>query len=747
MNKKKLTALIITALCITSAAKVSAAPSVKRIYGQTRYETAASISKEGWKEKSNYAVIVNGENFPDAITAAPLASKYKAPILLTPKNELSPFTSVELKRLGVKNVFIIGGKGVIYQNVEDGIKSMGIKVTRLGGKTRYETALLVAGKVGKSKQIAVVDGTSFGDAVSIAPIAALKQMPIILAQKNYIPDDVMKYLDKQKKAEQIYVIGGKDFINDNLIKKIPNSKRIAEGGMYDKNVQIINAFKNELNLNNLYIASGKDYADALAGSALAAQNAVPILLVDNTMPEPSKRFLQSQVINEIGVLGGPAVVNSSVIQSSKDLPLEVADVNNIVKNIYQNEEFTPPKTMIITASDNSKKEMPVDWNLKKIDTTKPGIYTFKGSIEDYNKDIILTLIVKPIPDKIDDIKAEAETRSSYNLPDTVTATMSDGSLGDVDVSWDYGTQKKPGIYEFLGTVDRYSKKIKLTLTIKQQYGQNIKSINNLKYIVDKKSDFTLPRAVTATMQDNSKKGVAISWGTEKKYKYYDGVYIYEGIVKGYNKKVSLMLIVRDENGIDPNDPIYPTKPDDPNNPTNPDNPENPGESIKNIGELEPIVQGDPYPTTVIDPDTKKPAQVTWTRSINIDTTFVDADNIDDCRVAKVTLEGTIGGNKKVKATIGIIPKILGITTEYNGTNIVPAVIPIESSGVYDMSNATQKLRAVIIGPDGHTRTTKKVNVLLWDPPYIDIGDSQNYYVRATINHFSNPIMVTLQVRR
>lgn len=43
-----------------------------RIYGETRYDTAANIAKDGWKQ-ADYAIIANGENYPDVLAAAPLA--------------------------------------------------------------------------------------------------------------------------------------------------------------------------------------------------------------------------------------------------------------------------------------------------------------------------------------------------------------------------------------------------------------------------------------------------------------------------------------------------------------------------------------------------------------------------------------------------------------------------------------------------------------------------------------------------
>lgn len=254
--------------------------------------------------------------------------------------------------------------------------------------------------------------------------------------------------------------------------------------------------------------------------------------------------------------------------------------------------------------------------------------------------------------------------------------------------------------------------------------------------------------MTAIMTDNSTQSVSVTWGSETKYA--TGVYTYEGTVNGYSKKVGLMLIVTGEGGKDPKDPNYP------------DNPDNPTDDIKDLGELAAIIQGEDYPTTVMDPTTKKPVKVTWTKSINVDSTFIgttENDLVDDCRISKVTLEGTIGNNTKVKAKIGIIPRIQAITTakawETNKTNRqLQVVIPIPNTGVYDMSQATDQLRAVIINPTDGKFVVRRVRVNLWNPAYLTLsdGNSQKYKATANINNYinsngTNTIDVTLQVSR
>lgn len=165
----------------------------------------------------------------------------------------------------------------------------------------------------------------------------------------------------------------------------------------------------------------------------------------------------------------------------------------------------------------------------------------------------------------------------------------------------------------------------------------------------------------------------------------------------------------------------------------------------NSSEWASIVQGEPYPNMLTDPTTKKQVKVTWTNTVDINTAFVDADNINDCRVSKVTLEGVASTGTKIKATIGIIPKIMGITTDTNSTIIYTSnqqaiVINVDrntNNGVIDLKELSAHLKAVILEPGGVTKKFKTVNVLQWSQLYINPSNSNSYFAKVIIEHYNN----------
>lgn len=137
---------------------------------------AQKIAEEGWNT-SDYAVIVNGENFPDAMSASVLAKKYNAPILLTESEKLSSNTYSEINRLKVKTVFIVGGTGAVSPSVENELQDMKIQTKRFPGINRNATSVDVANKIGTSNGIVLTIDNDYRDALSAAPIAAKLQMP------------------------------------------------------------------------------------------------------------------------------------------------------------------------------------------------------------------------------------------------------------------------------------------------------------------------------------------------------------------------------------------------------------------------------------------------------------------------------------------------------------------------------------------------------------------------------------------
>lgn len=314
---------------------------VDRLYGETRYETAAQIASQGWKKgDTDTAILAPGmdENLVDALTAAPLAKSLNAPILLTEGTQIPAATVKVLEDLGIKKVYTVSGvigKGVKDQlaNINDGIEV----VKELGGVDRFETATNIAKELKDVTGVMMTTAYTYADALSVASIAASKNMPILLADGDTIPTVEATYLDGIKdQVKESYVLGGQTVVGSDVYDSLPGTvkDRIAGSDRFETNRDVLEKFT-DLKYDKVYVANGQDehLVDALVAAPLAAQTNSPIVLADTTLTADTEAFIQPKMTgNNLIALGGNTVVKDDVLSYNHVLPqdfgvMTISDVN------------------------------------------------------------------------------------------------------------------------------------------------------------------------------------------------------------------------------------------------------------------------------------------------------------------------------------------------------------------------------------------------------------------------------------
>lgn len=313
----------------------SAKPSAERTSGSNRYATAVEISK-AYYTTSRYAVLCTGENFPDALTAAPLARLLDAPLLLTEKNTLPTAVINELDRLDVQTIYVVGGPGAIADPVLWQLTDspLGYDVQpRLAGADRYETAVAVADELtdlvvasGRtfSGRVFIARGDSFPDALAAGPAAAASFSPILLTTTAAMPEvtyDAVAW-DAVKSA---VIIGGTSVITDTQEQMFADILA-ANGGSaperwygsdrYGTAAQIARKSieRRWLDVDMLGIATGLSFPDALAGGAACSVYGSPLLLTDPTsLPSSLNYFINEHdaSVGRVDVFGGTSVVSDA----------------------------------------------------------------------------------------------------------------------------------------------------------------------------------------------------------------------------------------------------------------------------------------------------------------------------------------------------------------------------------------------------------------------------------------------------
>ncbi|MGI1660173.1 MAG: cell wall-binding repeat-containing protein [Desulfitobacterium sp.] len=320
MQKLKMTLVgfFLTATLILSTAAPSFGYTIgneHRLAGQDRYETAATIAQKGWTQ-SDVAILVSGENYPDALVATSLAKLHDAPILLSRKSNLPEDTRQTLSHLGVKRVILVGGTGVLAEQLQAELQTMGIESRRLAGQDRYGTAVAVAKELGDASDVVIATGEDFADALSISAIAAYKNMPIILVPSKRMPSATQSYLVAND-ITKTYVVGSSEIISDAVALQFPNTERITGVSKYDRNINIINRFQADLQGDQVFLATGNNYADAIAGSAYAAKQNAPIVLVTDILPKTTRDYLIGKLSEkDLTILGGEGVVRGTILNET-----------------------------------------------------------------------------------------------------------------------------------------------------------------------------------------------------------------------------------------------------------------------------------------------------------------------------------------------------------------------------------------------------------------------------------------------
>lgn len=150
---------------------------VIRLGGANRYETAEIIAAEvvdylaEEDAFSGSAFIATGENFADALAAAPLAAGNYWPIYLSGPDGISDSTAQAMLDAGVAEAILLGGEAAVSPDTAVTVLGIGIDVYRIDGADRYETAAKIATYgVDELRMdwdgVAVATGEGFADALS-----------------------------------------------------------------------------------------------------------------------------------------------------------------------------------------------------------------------------------------------------------------------------------------------------------------------------------------------------------------------------------------------------------------------------------------------------------------------------------------------------------------------------------------------------------------------------------------------------
>lgn len=206
---------------------------VRRIAGDSRYDTAREIALEAGPSPTGEVVVALGHHpqperaWPDAVASGALAaSNDRLPTLLTAHDTLPAATEQALADLDAQRVLLVGGTAAIETGVEDRIRALGYEVTRIAGKSRYETSVRLADEAlhrndGPQQPVVFATGGNFPDALAAGALAGSLESPLVLVPPNDLAGSVDAWLRaNSERWTGGVVIGGAVAASDFVVEQL-----------------------------------------------------------------------------------------------------------------------------------------------------------------------------------------------------------------------------------------------------------------------------------------------------------------------------------------------------------------------------------------------------------------------------------------------------------------------------------------------------------------------------------------------
>lgn len=193
---------------------------------------------------------------------------------------------------------------------------------RYAGIDRYATSAAISAATFAPgiDVVYLASGATFPDALSASAAAGAGGGAVLLSQPDGIPAVVQDELTRLSPGK-IVLLGGSAVLSDAVHRQAQHFtaapiERVPGVDRYDTSAQISGSVF-DTGVDAVFLASGADFPDALAGGAAASAFGAPLLLVQpDALPEYTRAELERLAPAIVYVLGGSAVVSEAVLDEA-----------------------------------------------------------------------------------------------------------------------------------------------------------------------------------------------------------------------------------------------------------------------------------------------------------------------------------------------------------------------------------------------------------------------------------------------
>jgi Tol biopolymer transport system component len=303
--------------------RADVAPGVaRRAAGPSRIETAVAAARHVF-DTAPVVVLARSDDYPDALAGAPLAARLGGPLLLTTRERLHPAAAEEIRRLGAGEVVLLGSEVALHEQVARDLEHTGIRVRRIGGADRFDTARRI-GELGGTRAYVVEGahpdpGRGWPDAVAVSTLAAHEGAAILLVTREVLPDATDAALRDGELAEAV-IIGSTAAVGREVEADVRAAvawvERVAGATRYETSAAIAERTRQRLDADApVWLATGGGWPDALAAGPAAAAGGGILLLVDGrdlAGSPPGADWLGRNLADRALLVGGPSALSPLV---------------------------------------------------------------------------------------------------------------------------------------------------------------------------------------------------------------------------------------------------------------------------------------------------------------------------------------------------------------------------------------------------------------------------------------------------
>lgn len=290
-------------------------PRFQRIAGSDRYATAAGLSAATFPTGAPVAFVATGRDYPDALAGGVAAARRGGPILLVGHDSVPEATAEELRRLQPGRIVMLGGTGAVSRAVADQLGAIA-PVERIGGEDRYATAALISEATFPAGVPAAFVATArdYPDALAGGAASAKHGGPVLLVGPAAVPEVTTRELQRLRPG-RIVVLGGTGAVDESVARELGAIAPVERIGGEDRfaTAALVSGQTFPL-VSRVFVATGRNYPDALAASAAAAGEAPVLLVGRDAVPDVVREELARLRPYRIVLLGGEGAIAEPVAE-------------------------------------------------------------------------------------------------------------------------------------------------------------------------------------------------------------------------------------------------------------------------------------------------------------------------------------------------------------------------------------------------------------------------------------------------